>query len=143
MKYSFNIPIKPVAKQSFRAVAVKRGKVHGFTPENITDNKLKIQKHVISQLPKPYRMLMREAYITRLHFVFKRPELMARRLDEIYGSNPYIPKTTKPDIDNLMKQLFDAIKGIVIIDDNIIVQINDLGKFYGKEDMIILEIEGQ
>ena len=141
MKYSFNIPIKPVAKQSFRAVAVKRGKVHGFTPENITDNKLKIQKYVISQLPKPYRMLMREALITRLHFVFKRPELMARRLEEQHGS--YIPKTTKPDIDNLMKQLFDAIKGIVIIDDNIIVHINDLGKFYGKEDCIILDIEGK
>jgi len=141
LKYSFSIPIKPVAKQSFRAVAVKRGKVHGFTPENIADNKLKIQKHVISQLPKPYRMLMREAYITRLHFVFKRPELMARQLDEQFNS--YIPKTTKPDIDNLVKQLFDSIKGIVIVDDNIVVHINDLGKFYGKEDMIILDIEGK
>lgn len=140
MKYSFNIPVKPVAKQSFRAVAVKRGKVHGFTPENITANKLKIQKYVVSQLPKPYRMLMREAYITRLHFVFKCPIHMAPRLEDQYSS--YIAKATKPDIDNLMKQLFDAIKGIVIIDDNIIVHINDLGKFYGKEDCIILDIEG-
>ena len=84
---------------------------------------------------------MREAYITRLHFVFKRPELMARQLDEQFNS--YIPKTTKPDIDNLVKQLFDSIKGIVIVDDNIVVHINDLGKFYGKEDMIILDIEGK
>lgn len=51
-----------------------------------------------------------------------------------------IYKTTKPDIDNLMKNLFDVCNGIVWIDDARIVEIEHIEKIYGKVPRIELEV---
>lgn len=141
MKYSFSIPVKPVAKQSFRAVAVKKGKIHGFTPSGIGVNKETLRKHIVSQLPRPYRMLTSQVTINKLHFIFQRPEALKKALNS--NAEGVLLKNTKPDIDNLVKQILDALKGLVMIDENIVSRLLDVGKFYGEEDMIFLEMEGE
>ena len=140
MIYKFTIPVKPVAKQSFRAIAAKKGTIHGFTPEHISKNKLTIQKHIMKQLPKPHRMLANQVVINKLHFIFKRPETLKKLVDSEAGIT--LLKNTKPDLDNLTKQVLDSIKGLLISDDNIVSRMYDVAKFYGHEDMIIIEIEG-
>jgi len=138
--YKFEIPVKPVAKQSFRAIAAKKGTIHGFTPEHIGKNKLTIQKHIMKQLPKPHRMLANQVVINKLHFIFKRPETLRKMVDSEAGIT--LLKNTKPDLDNLTKQVLDSIKGLLISDDNIVSRMYDVAKFYGREDMIIIELEG-
>ena len=143
MIYKFTIPVKPVAKQSFRAIAAKKGAIHGFTADHITKNKLTIQKYIKSQLKRPVIPATSWCRINRLHFIFTRPVKMAKELDLMTDLHePRIPKTTKPDLDNLIKQVLDSIKGILISDDNIVCEFRNVGKYYGKEDCIIIEIEG-
>lgn len=53
-----------------------------------------------------------------------------------------IYKYTKPDLhDNLNKALFDALEGVIWERDQNVVSINNLKKYYDKEDKIIIKIE--
>lgn len=143
MRYSFTLPVTPVAKQSFRAVAVKKGVVTGFTSDKVTKNRKDIQKLITAMIPKPYSKMMTYARINKLHFIFEAPGRMKRELQLLSELHePYLPKTTKPDLDNLVKQVLDSIKGLLVEDDNIICEFRNVGKFYGAGNYIILEIEG-
>ena len=51
-------------------------------------------------------------------------------------------KTTKPDLqDNLNKAFFDSLEGLVYEQDQNIVEINRMSKFYGEADHIRVEFE--
>ena len=51
-------------------------------------------------------------------------------------------KVTKPDLhDNLNKALFDALEGVLWERDQNVVAMDNVRKYYGKEDAIIIEIE--
>lgn len=50
------------------------------------------------------------------------------------------PKKTKPDLDNCIKLVLDAMNDIVYDDDNLICEIN-AKKIWGKEDKISIKIE--
>lgn len=49
--------------------------------------------------------------------------------------------TVKPDIDNLIKGLFDAANGIAWIDDNRIAELGTIKKVYSDKPGIIFEVE--
>lgn len=49
--------------------------------------------------------------------------------------------TVKPDIDNLIKGLFDAANGIAWIDDNRVAELGNVKKVYSYTPGIIFEIE--
>lgn len=52
-----------------------------------------------------------------------------------------IPKTTKPDLqDNLNKALFDALEGIVYEQDQNIVEIKSMKKYYSDKNYIKMKI---
>ena len=51
-------------------------------------------------------------------------------------------KTTKPDLqDNLNKAFFDALEDLVYEQDQNIVVINKMSKFYGEEDQIKIQFK--
>ena len=52
----------------------------------------------------------------------------------------YTEKTTRPDIDNLLKALFDGLNGVAWADDSQIVYIN-ARKSWGEYDVIKLIVE--
>jgi len=51
-------------------------------------------------------------------------------------------KTTKPDLqDNLNKAFFDALEGLIYEQDQNIVVIKRMSKFYGETDKIKVQFE--
>jgi len=69
---------------------------------------------------------------SKIVFLFSRPESHSkkRRLERE-------PKTTKPDLDNLIKLIFDALNGIAYNDDNQICRIGEIEKWYvGPNDQV-------
>ena len=51
-------------------------------------------------------------------------------------------KVTKPDLhDNLNKALFDALEGVLWERDQNVVAMDNVRKYYGEEDAIIIEIK--
>jgi len=62
-------------------------------------------------------------------FVFSRP----RRLLTRAAPKGWIPKLTTPDVDNLMKNVLDALKGASWVDDNQ-VWLEHVGKIYAKTE---------
>lgn len=53
----------------------------------------------------------------------------------------HTPKVTKPDLlDNLNKAFIDALEGVVFEQDQNIVEVKSLKKFYGEEDCIMFKI---
>lgn len=51
----------------------------------------------------------------------------------------YIPHISKPDIDNLEKGLYDAIRGIVFKDDSQIFKVREMAKYYSDRPRIECE----
>lgn len=59
-----------------------------------------------------------------------------------YKRSGMLFKHTKPDLhDNLNKALFDALEGVVWERDQNVVAMDDVKKYYGENDAIIIEIE--
>jgi len=52
-------------------------------------------------------------------------------------------KTTKPDLDNLEKMLWDAMEGIVFINDSLICEKHNVIKTYGDTPGYSIILEGE
>jgi len=112
-----------------------------YQPKRITDYKQQIQEAVREQLPSGFFCIKADTPIavTKLHYVFQYPKSMSK-----YKQNSsYIQyKVTKPDLhDNLNKALFDALEGVLWERDQNVVAMDNVKKYYGKEDAIIIEIQ--
>lgn len=120
---------EPMPKQSVRAT--KSG--HFFQPKKTVDRKKDYQRQLREQLPKDFVMYESEIRIIRLNFVFaplKAFHKQKGKMDLIREGNIFY-KTTKPDLDNLLKPLLDSMSNIVFKDDAIITQIDGVKKYYG------------
>jgi len=110
----FTVPGIPVAQPRQRTrVANFGGRMVAqiYTPAKHPANEFKAA--VRNAFPKgeavsdqPLQMLLR--------FVFPRPASKTRKR----GDNPRLPKTSKPDCDNLAKTVMDALNGIAYRDDS-------------------------
>lgn len=70
-------------------------------------------------------------------FTFKVPKSYSKKKHaELIG----MPKTTKPDLDNLVKAVLDALNGVAYEDDSNICGTVALKK-YGEEDEVFIMIE--
>jgi len=95
------------------------------------------------QLPKDFVPFSEIVFVTKLHFVFSPLKAFHKtkgKMDAIRNGEIFY-KTTKPDIDNLSKMALDSIKDIVMVDDNLIVGISDMKKYYGVSGCIIIEVK--
>ena len=134
MVLTLEIKTAPVPHQSFR---VGRNGIK-YKPKKIKDYQEYVRKLVIDQLPKGFEPITAGVPITinYLHYCFAYTKSMTKK-------NRYkgFPKVTKPDLhDNLNKALFDALEGVVFEQDQNIVQISDLRKYYDERDCIKLQI---
>jgi len=134
MNLRLELFIKPVPHQSVRMT--RSG--HAYQPKKIVDYKSEIKRLVGEQLPTGFSAIVADTpiFVTKLHYVFQYPKSFskAKRQSIVY-------KHTKPDLhDNLNKALFDALEGVVWERDQNVVSMNDVSKYYGPEDKIIIEI---
>ena len=126
--------LKPTPHQSFR---MSRSGV-ALTPKKILDFKKDVAWELSGQLSEDFEIIRAGTpiIVEYLHYCFKFPKSTAlkRRIEGAV-------KVTKPDLlDNLNKAFIDALEGIVFEQDQNIVEVKDLRKFYGKEDYIEIKL---
>ena len=134
----------PMPKQSVRSF-VKNGKIMHYQPKEMSDRTKDYIRQIKEQLPKDFVPFSEIVFVTKMHFIF--PPLKAfhkvkGKMDAIRNGEIFY-KTTKPDIDNLSKMALDSIKDIVMVDDNLIVGISNMKKYYGVGGCIIIELKGK
>lgn len=141
----------PMPKQSFRHFDTGKRNAKGkavigsYQPKEMSDRKKDYIQQIKEQLPKDFIPFSEIVFVTKMHFIF--PPLKAfhkvkGKMDAIRNGEIFY-KTTKPDIDNLSKMALDSIKDIVMVDDNLIVGISDMKKYYGVGGCIIIELKGK
>ncbi len=117
----FTILGEPMAKQSCRFTR----KGIKFQPQTITNNSNSLKVQIIQQLPRGYIPLDEPLEID-YKFYYSYPKALiqtkANKLKIQLGQLFY--KHTKPDIDNLQKQINDAMNSVVYLDDSRIVKIS-------------------
>jgi Holliday junction resolvase RusA-like endonuclease len=136
----------PKPKQSVRSKVIqgKNGKpfVMHYQSNEVKQEESNIQTQVLNQLPIEFRPITITIAITKLHYIFPIPASFNKKQIAFIESGGIIYKGTKPDLtDNLNKGLFDALQGIVFINDSLIVSIDNVKKYYGFIPQTILELE--
>jgi len=126
--------ITPVPHQS---VKIGRNGI-AYQPKKVSDFKAYVRRLTRDQLPNGFNMISAGTAITVecLHYQFIYPKSFSKkaRIDQF-------PKTTKPDLlDNLNKAFIDALEGLVFEQDQNIVEVKSLKKFYGEYDCITIKI---
>ena len=132
MKLTFlGIP-KPKQSAKFRAVKGK-GKtfIASYQKKEVKDNERNIAFDAKSQLPKdfiPYNVPIG----VNILYVFPPLSSFSKRKIKAIEDGEVFYKETKPDLtDNLNKGLFDALEGIVYVNDSRICKIGNAEKIYG------------
>jgi len=139
---------EPFAKQSFRFAQMKSktGKTFmvKYQPKKVKDGERNLRAQIIQQLPKSFIPFKESVIVETCHFKFCPPKSFSKKKQEAISLGAIVPKLTKPDLtDNLMKGLFDAMKGIVFSDDSIVWSVNGVRKFYSHRPGIDLVLEGE
>ena len=123
----------PKPKQSARFSSVRIGNkniVRSYQKKEVKDNERNIQFDIKKQLPKgfvPYDCALQ----VEVKFVFPPPSVFSKKKVAQLESGVKFYKTTKPDLtDNLMKALFDAMEGIIYVNDSRICKVES-EKVYG------------
>ncbi len=128
----------PKPKQSARFYA-KGNKIFSFQKKEIVENERNIAFDVKSQLPKDFKPFDEPISIEVL-FVFPIKETCKKSERNFIEQGGYVYKDTKPDLhDNLMKGLFDALEGIVYVNDSRICMVKS-AKIYGTQPRIELKV---
>lgn len=135
----------PLQKQS--AKFFRRGNfIKSYQPENIVNWQAQAKQQILEQLPKNYIPIKNPILISEVTFVFPPVKSMRKKtineieLYEKECGNP-VYKSTKPDWDNLCKNIFDCCNGLVWNDDSQIVEVNNIKKIYGNKPRIDLTFE--
>ena len=135
MKIKLNIDIKPMAKQSFRTT--RSGQKY-LDPSVIKYRKA-IRNMAIAQMRNQKAEKIEGAVNMNIVYAFRRPQSLSKKERNEIDGGKTVPKTTKPDIDNLTKAILDALNGIVWKDDAQVAQIN-IQKIWSAKDQIEIEI---
>lgn len=134
MKLNLELNIRPLAHQSFK---IGRGGIK-YKPKKVTDYQNYLRRLVTEQLPKNFNIITAgsEIKVNYIEYIYAYPKSFSkkRRVKTF--------KVTKPDLqDNLNKAFFDSLEGLLYEQDQNIVEINKMSKFYGETDKIRVEFE--
>lgn len=133
MKIRFDITPQP--KQSAKFYN-RGGKICSFQPKEKIEYKNFLRLQAIAANEKEHFYTEKPIIVKSLVFSF--PWLSTtRKKDKERG---FAPKATKPDIDNLMKALWDSIEGVFFLNDSQIYKIVNMEKIYSEKGYIELEM---
>lgn len=134
LKLEYNV--RPMPHQSVRFTRQGRK----YKPKKIMDYQTYIKKLTEDQLPNDFQIIEAGSLIVikELSYQYAYPSSFSKKrkaMGKIY-------KPTKPDLqDNLNKAFLDALEGVVYEQDQNIVSIQNLEKYYGEKDKITLILE--
>lgn len=135
MILSFELNLRPLAHQSVR---IGRGGIK-YKPKKVLDYQKYVRTLIENQLPKNFNIIPAGCPIkvNYIEYIYAYPKSMAKKRRILKA-----PKVTKPDLqDNLNKAFFDALEGLIYEQDQNIVEINNMAKYYGPEDKIRVQFE--
>lgn len=135
MKIKLEFDIKPMAKQSFRTT--RSGQKY-LDPSVIKYRKA-IRNKAIAQMRNQKAEKIEGAVNMNIVYAFRRPQSLSKKERNEIDNGKIVPKTTKPDIDNLTKAILDALNGIFWKDDAQVTQIK-IQKVWSSKDQIEVEI---
>ncbi|WP_185269446.1 RusA family crossover junction endodeoxyribonuclease [Chryseobacterium bernardetii] len=136
----------PQPKQSVRSAGVKtvsgKIKIRHFQPDKVKRNERNIAFDVKSQLPNGFKPYVGPIAVKRLLYVFPPQKNWTKTKLQQLEEGSVFYRDVKPDLtDNLNKPLFDALQGIVYLNDSQVVKMNDVSKIYGLVPRIEIEFE--
>lgn len=134
MELNLTFDIRPQAHQSVR---MGRNGI-AYTPKKIKDYKRAIMLLARNQLPKDFEIIPAGTAITveYLHYIFEYTKSTPKK-----RRTYQLDKTTKPDLlDNINKAFIDALEGVVFAQDQNIVRVKELRKFYGERNKIEIKL---
>lgn len=120
-KLELELEIEPLAVQSARFYRAGKG-IRSYQPEKITGWKKSVRTMAIYQLPANFKMFTRDVPL-RLDVELLFAPLKSMRNAELAGisAGKIVYKTSRGDLDNYSKALFDALNKIIWEDDSQIV----------------------
>lgn len=128
------INMKPIAKARPRL-----GYSCVYTPEVTRKAEDLIAWHIKAEMLKEGMVMTSKAVSIALEFCFTVPKNATKSEIDLYLRGK-LYHTKKPDIDNLCKLALDALNGVVIHDDNQIIDLNAV-KFYGEREFVKIHLE--
>jgi Holliday junction resolvase RusA-like endonuclease len=125
------IDIRPQAKQSARFT--RNG--HSYQPKRVVDYATQLRCAAISEM-KGAPPLTEPLYVW-VFATYALPKKSTAADRAIIASGGSVPKSTRPDVDNIMKATLDPLNGIVWRDDALIVEAK-VCKRYGEKDSLVI-----
>ena len=110
-----------------------------YKPKKVLDYQKYVRTLASEQLPVDFNIIPAGSpiVVNYIEYIYAYPKSLAkkRRL-------PRVPKTTMPDLhDNLNKAFFDALECLIYEQDQNIVEIKNMVKYFGPEDKIKVQFE--
>jgi len=136
VQISFTVPGNPVAKG--RARAFKRGNHIGHYTPATTANYENLVKLLASQ-EMAGKKLFDGPVSLYVNLTFTVPESWSRKRKEMALMGEIYP-TVKPDLDNCLKILGDALNGVVWVDDKQVVDVR-VRKYYSSKPCAVVSVE--
>lgn len=161
---------EPFAHQSVRSRIAKKKDgteyIHHYQPKDIEVSKDNLRVQIMQLLPEGFRPFTGKVVINKLQYFFPPTGSMLKMkyIEAFFAEFPHgvienplgnqrqsyfkhgfykIGKTTKPDLqDNLNKAVFDAMQGIVFINDSQIGEIQFAEKLYSLVPQTVIDLTG-
>lgn len=126
----------PKPKQSFRYTR----KGIRYQTKEVKQNERSMREQIISQLPAGFKPWSGPIVVNSLLFTFPPKKGETKRNMALVEAG-MLWKTTKPDLtDNLQKALWDAMEGIVFLNDSQVCCMRNVEKRYGMKPGIEIEL---
>ena len=119
MTHIFTIPGEPVGKGRPRFSGTKNGRVHTYTPDKTAQYEKLVKRHWKESGGKSFG---EKQVAVDIYAYFPIPKSYSKkRVQEIIDNNE--KPTKKPDCDNIIKIVLDALNGLAYDDDKHVVSV--------------------
>lgn len=133
MAIRFFVPGKPVPKARARAYS-RNGQTRMYTPKTTADYESLVQsicrEAFVRPLECPVFVALAIALPVPSSWSKKRKEAALKQLEH---------PTSRPDIDNYIKAIFDGMNGVAFVDDSQVVRLES-EKFYGQTPGVVVTV---
>lgn len=119
-----------------------RPRVNTYTCQVYTPNNTKDYEELVKQYFKikyPRYVPIENRVLVKIMAYFKIPKTITKKDKELIQEGKLSP-TKKPDIDNIVKIILDALNKMAFKDDNQITKL-EVEKLYGEEEKILVRVE--
>ena len=114
------------------------GYARAYDPEKSRKYKEQIKREAVEQMAG--RPPLEGALVMRVRIYRSMPSAFSRKKVEL-AENGLLRPTTRPDMDNYLKGVKDALNGVCWKDDSqIVAYAEPFGKYYGKYPRVELEV---